>query len=101
GRAPYGSLKSVARIEPAHLRAHHRENWVASRALVSVCGDVDPVEVRRELDRRLKHWKRGKPLAPRTIALPERGRRVAAFKAERQQVHLFLGHLGITRSDPD
>lgn len=101
GRAPYGSLKSVALIEPAHLRAHHRENWVASRALIAMCGDVDPTAVRRELDRRLKQWKRGKPLAPRRIALPERGRRVTAYKAARQQVHLFLGHLGITRSDPD
>jgi len=27
--------------------------------------------------------------------------RVASFPASRQQVHLFLGHLGIERSDPD
>lgn len=101
GRSPYGSLESVARIEPAHLRAHHRANWVASRALIAVAGDVEPQEVRRELDRRLSGWKRGKPLEPRKIALPEPGRRVAAYRAERAQVHLYLGHLGITRSDPD
>lgn len=101
GRAPYGTLSSVARIEPAHLRAHHRQNWLASRALIAVCGDVEPEAVRRELDRRLRTWRRGKPLEVRKVALPEPGRRVAAYGAERQQVHLVLGHLGITRRDPD
>ena len=32
---------------------------------------------------------------------PALGRRVAAFKASRKQVHLILGHLGVKINDPD
>jgi zinc protease len=35
------------------------------------------------------------------MELPDRGVRTAAFPADRRQVHVYLGHLGIRRSDPD
>ena len=33
--------------------------------------------------------------------LPPLGRRVDVHTAAREQVHLYVGHLGIRRSDPD
>ncbi|MBI5362308.1 MAG: insulinase family protein, partial [Planctomycetes bacterium] len=101
GRAAYGTLASVKKIELAHLRAHHSANGVAKRAVIAVCGDVDPKAVKRELDRLLARWKPGTSLATEPPRFPERGVRVDAFPAERQQVHLYLGHLGIARSHPD
>ena len=35
------------------------------------------------------------------MELPDRAVRTAAFPADRRQVHVYLGHLGIRRSDPD
>ena len=101
GRPAYGSSASLARIAPKHLRDFHREHWVASRALIAVCGDVEPGDVRRELDRLLRAWKSGQPLPPRTPRLPERGVRSDAFESQREQVHVLCGHLGVRRSDPD
>ena len=101
GRPAHGTLESVGRIEPRDLRAHHRACWVGSRTVITVCGDIDPEAVRRRFERRLKGWKEGAPFAPRTPSFPSRSQRVGAFPADRQQVHLFLGHLGIRRKHPD
>ncbi len=51
GRAAYGTRESVARIGARELRAHHRQNWVARRGVIAVCGQVDPQEVRRKAER--------------------------------------------------
>ena len=101
GRPAQGDALSVARIERKHLVRHHKQNWVASRALIAVSGDVQPKAVKQLLDRGLKDWKPGKPLGPIDEHFPEPGPRSGAFTADRNQVHVFLGHLGVKRSDPD
>lgn len=101
GRPPYGSLESVARLEPRHLRAHHARHWVAARALIAFCGDERPRALRREFERLFRSWKPGTALQRRTGSFPAPSERIEHFRAERQQVHVYLGHLGIRRSDPD
>lgn len=101
GRAAYGTLESVRRLRPEHVRAHHRANWVARRAVIAVCGDVEPERVVRVLTKRLARWKPGTPLATTPPTLPPRAPRVDVFHAKRQQVHVHLGHLGVTRNHPD
>ena len=66
-----------------------------------MCGDVDARAVKRELDRRLRRWNSGALLLTQPPQFPPRAPRVAAFTAKRQQVHVYLGHLGIARNDPD
>lgn len=101
GRPAYGTLESVERIEPRDLRAHHRACWVGRRAVIAVCGDVEPEAVRKHFERALRDWRPGAPLVPKRPVFPPRAIRVGAFHADRQQVHLFLGHLGILRKNPD
>ncbi len=101
GRPNYGTLESVSKIEPRHLRAFHKKYWLANRVTISVCGNVEPEKVRRHLNRLLADWKRGPDYEPFEREFPELGKRVASFPAARQQVHVYLGHLGIKRSNPD
>ena len=101
GRPARGTLESLPRIAAKDLRKFRRENWVARRAVIGVCGDLDPEKVRRAFDRRLARWPAGNRLAAEASRWPPIARRSGAFTAERQQVHLFLGHLGIARNDPD
>ena len=102
GRGQSGTLESVPLIQRRDLLSHVKRNWVASRAVIAVCGDLDPAAVHRFLDRRLAAWPTGKVhklQPPPTGRAP--GNRVAAYRVQRQQMHLYLGHLGIRRSDPD
>jgi len=101
GRPEYGDVESVARIQRRHVVAHHARNWTGARAVIAFCGDVDPAAVERFLDRRLAGWPRGEDLPPPDTRFPPLGQRVAAFRARRQQVHVYLGNLGIPRNHPD
>jgi zinc protease len=101
GRPARGTLESLPRIRAKDLRRFRRENWVAHRAVIGVCGDLDPTVVRRAFERRLAGWPEGKRLVPESPRWPPIARRSGVFTADRQQVHLFLGHLGIARNDPD
>lgn len=101
GRPHYGTLESMSRIERKHIAAYHKKNWVASRAVIGICGDVDPAAVKRLFNRALGDWKTGRDLGPVEEDYPKMKRRVAAYQAKRQQVHLFLGHLGVKIQDPD
>ncbi len=101
GRPTYGSLETIPRIRPADLRRRHRKQWVGKRLIIGVCGDVDPAAVERVLERALASLPTGEPFVPDALELPAPGVRVDAFPAERAQVHVYLGHLGIRRTDAD
>ena len=101
GRAVYGSLESVERIQRKHVVAFHSKNWCPTRAVIAVCGDVDPEAVRRLFNRKLRDWKPKKKLDRPDLSFPERAPRCDVFHAKRQQVHVYLGHLGIRRDDPN
>lgn len=101
GRAAYGTIASVTKIGPKELRAHHARNWVAKRAIIALCGDVDPKLVARTLDKLLARWNPGTAIVTTPPQFPSPAPRVDVFPAKRQQVHVHLGHLGITRNDPD
>lgn len=101
GKAAHGTHDSVARVERKHVREFHRRHWLGSRAIIAVCGDVDPGEIRAHLDRHLSNWKRGEDLPYPAVELPPRAVRFDVFEAAREQVHVYLGHLGIRRADPD
>ena len=101
GRPGSGTLASLRRVSRSDLAAFHREAWVASRAIIAVCGDVEPERVRALLDKRLVKWRKGTELVTTPPVFPPLESRAATFQAERAQVHVYLGHLGIKRSDPD
>jgi len=101
GRPAWGSLESVPEITAADLRRHRKRNWVGARLTIAVCGDVEPAKVRRYLDKLLADLPAGAPLERKRITLPPRAPRVDAFRRQREQVHVYLGHLGVRRKDPD
>lgn len=101
GRPDYGSLESVRSIERSHVVRHHAANWCGARTVIAVCGDVDPAKVKQVLGRALARYPRGKPLPAANRDFPQPKARTGVFPAKRQQVHVFLGHIGIERRDPD
>ncbi len=101
GRAETGSPESVSRIRRADLVRFHKRNWCGRRTLIACCGDVDPGAVKRAFERGLASWNPGRELPPLEPKFPPLKPRTAAFRARRQQVHIYLGHLGVRRIDPD
>ena len=97
-----GYPESVGALAREDLEAWHKRLFVPSRAVVAVAGDVDPRKVVDEVRRKMGGWRDKKvdpPSLPELKRLP--GRREAFLPMDREQVHVYLGHLGIPRNHPD
>lgn len=101
GRPVHGTAETIGAITPKDLLNHHRSHWAPDRAILSVCGDVDPGQIKKLVQRLTRGWQQLGPIASSKSQFPKDGNRLDAFKKSRDQVHVFLGHLGVRRRDPD
>ncbi|MBK8095829.1 MAG: insulinase family protein [Planctomycetes bacterium] len=102
GRPTQGTKKSLLRLQPKDLRRFHRDYFRGPGGYVAVAG---PDEPERMLDRLAKAFAGCRGKAPEhptmaVVGLPEKSRDVHLPMA-REQVHVFLGHVGIRRMHPD
>lgn len=102
GRAAHGTVAGVASIKPKHLRDYHRTWFRPAKGYIAASGPFEHEDMLDRLERAFGKF-RGK--APEQAPLPKlelakKGCNI--HKAmPREQVHLFLGHLGVRRTDPD
>jgi zinc protease len=102
GRPTQGTQKSVRKLKPKDLRAFHREFLRAGGGYVAAAGPEAPELM---LDRLQKGWKRLRGKAVEHPPMPEvelpKASRDVHVPMPREQVHVFLGHVGIRRTHPD
>jgi zinc protease len=102
GRPSNGTPEMVARLAPKDLRAFHEQWFCPANGYVAAAGPDAPEVL---LDRLEKAFKGFRKKAPAHVPMPElrlgdAGQDVHLAMA-REQVHVYLGHLGIRRADPD
>ena len=101
GRRDKGGLSELRALTRDDLAAHHRDLFVPRNAIVSLVGDFDPARMEDEIVRRFETWQ---DRDPRRATSPDpvlgTAREVEVVE-DRDQLHLYMGHLGIRRSDPD
>ena len=107
GKHPYardirGPLRDLSRINLDDVRAHHDLLFAADNAVLVAVGDFDPKKLRGFLETYLGRWeaKGMKQALPPDPVRPRRGK-LRRVTTEGEQVHILMGHLGITRCDPD
>ena len=101
GRAMQGTLESVAAIKPRHLRDYHQTWFRPGNGYVAASGPFEPEEM---LDRLERAFRGLRGAAPEHQPLPDVRIGEACERhlpMAREQVHVFLGHAGIRRTDPD
>jgi zinc protease len=102
-RPTHGYPETVQRITRDDLVAFHRRYFVPNSILLSVVGDFKVSEMLPKIERVLAGWQ------PHPIAFPEYPpvlrqieRRTRTINmAAAQQLNIYLGHLGVERSNPD
>ncbi len=102
GRPGNGTAKSVAKMRPRDLRAFHDEWFRPAGGYVAASGPEDPEKTLDRLEKAFRRFK-GKAKAhptPPDVELPASGRD-AHLPMAREQVHVFLGHVGVRRTHPD
>ncbi|MCY3777740.1 MAG: pitrilysin family protein [Candidatus Aminicenantes bacterium] len=98
-----GTPASLRRLQIEDIREFHRLRYAPENTVVVVVGNAGHAQVADLVDRRLGSWRNGRfrksrPPVPRRQRAPRVRQRVLEG---REQVHVCLGHLGVTRDHPD
>lgn len=101
-RNPQGTRTTVARLRPADLRAFHRRWFTPAGGYIAAAGPDEPERMLDLLQRTFGGLRGKAPAHPESPepSLPRRAVDVHLPMA-REQVHVFLGHVGIRRTHPD
>jgi zinc protease len=102
GRSSLGKKEIVEKLTAADVKAFHKLTFAPNFATVVVVGDFKSDEMVKKIEAHTKDWKKSDLGKPDVKAPPKPS---AAEKIVSDptaaQVHVYLGHLGITRNNPD
>ena len=94
----------MEKLTAADCKAFHAAAFAPNVTTVVVVGDFDPAEMAERVETLTAGWKRGRP--GRSRRRPPRRRPTSRCEKivtdpTAAQTHVYLGHLGITRTNPD
>jgi zinc protease len=102
GRPVEGTEASVSTITREDLVRFHQANYRPNKAILAVVGDVSLSDLKRGLEARLGNWQPGGPaFGPPPDPAPLTRPVVRTIQQEVTQANILLGHLGVTRDNPD
>src|SRR5947209_5700115 len=101
-RPAHGYPQTVERIERNDLIGFHQQYFVPNNVLLSVVGDFRVSEILPKIEKAFGSWP-AKPVTFPTYPQPVRqtGKRTKFIQMPAQQLNIYLGHLGISRTNPD
>jgi zinc protease len=102
GRLVSGTVDSLDNIKRRDLIDFHSRYYVPNNAIMAVVGDITAEEVQGLIDRYFKLWK---PKDVPSLSLSELAmqteRRVITINKDLTQANIILGHLGVSRDNPE
>jgi zinc protease len=103
GRPAAGRAKTVAALTPADCAAFHRQLFVPNNTLLALVGDFDREQVMEEIKRLTAGWKKAPVPQPQLppVEKPEKFTQKILTMPGAVQLHFYLGHPGIRRTNPD
>ena len=103
GRPENGTRATVEKLTPADCKAFHASRFAPNFTTVVVVGDCKTDEILAKVTALTKDWKRSQ-VEDRPVPTPTKAAQVTeriVSDPNAAQVHVFIGHLGITRDNPD
>ena len=102
GRPQNGTSESVQAITREDVLGFHGAHFVPNNAILAIVGDVTPQEAFDGASRVLGNWERGVLPTPGFVELPSPMRRLVIIdKPGAVQTSVRVGHLALSRADPD
>ncbi len=101
-RPPIGYAQTVGKLTREALLRFHERHFAPNNTVLAVVGDINLEETVRKVEAAFAAWT-PKSIEPRQLpALRRQSQRVAKYvPMEKEQVNVYLGHLGIDRANPD
>jgi zinc protease len=103
GRPSLGTMGSVKPLTPDDCKAFHRREFVPNNTTLAIVGDFDSKAIVAEITKLTADWKKadlGKPELP-AVTMPKEFSEKILTMPEAAQLHFYMGHLGVRRTDPD
>jgi len=108
GNHPYarpslGKKELVAKFTAADCKAFHASVIAPNNAILVLVGDFDNAAMLKKVEDLTKDWKPTKDAKPVPLAPPKADKVNEQIVSDPNaaQCHMYLGHLGITRQNPD
>ena len=97
-----GTEESVNDMEVSELQGFHRRTFAPQSTLLVVVGDVDARNVLSLCEERFSDWRNSECARIDTPRLERQSEAILdEYFMEKEQITIFLGHLGIRRTNPD
>jgi zinc protease len=103
GRPSLGKKEIVQKLTAADCQAFHAAAFAPNHTIVVAVGDFRADELAKKVEALTKDWKRSDAKEPQPPAPPKATKvaeRIVSDPAA-AQVHVYIGHLGVTRQNPD
>jgi len=102
GRLIEGSAETIDNIKREDLIRFYSDYFLPNNSILSVVGDLTEGELNSLINRYLSDWKRAElPLLAAKGLNEKRTRKIVKIDKEVTQANIILGHIGISRDNPD
>lgn len=102
-RPKIGYEQTVRNLTREDLLSFYRDFFHPDNTMIAIVGDIDRSETIQKVERAFKGWQ--KRLGFQLPQIAEVKRQTAPIRQciqkEKEQVNIFIGHLGIARNNPD
>ena len=95
-----GTVSALSRFD---IDEFYRHYYLPNNTMLAIAGDVDTREAIERVETALGNWPRAAAFVPPLVPRPDLDARplVKYAAAPKEQLNIFIGHAGITRTDPD
>ncbi len=102
GRPLLGTKETVGKLTVADVKAFHAMTFAPNFATVVVVGDFNSAEMTKKIEALTNNWKKSELPRPKVAAPPSpKAAEILVTDPNAAQVHVYIGHLGVKRADPD
>jgi zinc protease len=103
GRSRYGQSEIVRRLTVQDLRTFHKQTFTPNTTTVAIVGDFDTDKLIAQVERLTAGWKPVRSEKPMPPSVPPRQKpeEIIISDPTAAQTHVYIGHAGITRNNPD
>ena len=103
GRSAYGKSDIVEKLTVLDCKQFHAKQFVPNRTTVVLVGDFETAAMIESVKKLTADWKPTKETALKLPEPPKAGKPGEQIVSDPSaaQTHVYIGHLGITRSHPD
>jgi zinc protease len=102
-RPPVGYEQTVRSLTRADMADFYRRYYVPNNIILTIVGDIDKAVVKKSIEEVFGKWQKAAGFIQPELPRPARqSAPVEKFvAAPKEQVNIFMGHLGVERTNPD